>query len=224
MAASGSTCTCRREEVRTMTLRVLVCDDQGLVRAGFAKLIDATEGLTVVGEAADGAEAVAQARRLLPDVVLMDIRMPVLDGISATSTDRGRARHPGTGPGADDVRDRRVRRRRTARGRQWVPPQGRPAGAAGGGDPGHCPGRCPARPGRHAIGDHRGGAARRPEARRPRSPRRPDPARDRDPRARRTRTLQHRDRGRGWSSARPPSKRTSGTCSPSSVPAIGCRP
>ena len=68
-----------------MTLRVLVCDDQGLVRAGFAKLIDATEGLTVVGEAADGAEAVAQARRLLPDVVLMDIRMPVLDGISATS-------------------------------------------------------------------------------------------------------------------------------------------
>jgi DNA-binding NarL/FixJ family response regulator len=68
-----------------MTLRVLVCDDQALVRAGFAKLIDATEGLTVIGEAADGAQAVDAARRLLPDVVLMDIRMPVLDGISATS-------------------------------------------------------------------------------------------------------------------------------------------
>jgi DNA-binding NarL/FixJ family response regulator len=68
-----------------MTLRVLVCDDQALVRAGFAKLIDATNGLTVVGEAADGAQAVDAARRLLPDVVLMDIRMPVLDGISATS-------------------------------------------------------------------------------------------------------------------------------------------
>jgi DNA-binding NarL/FixJ family response regulator len=69
-----------------MTLRVLVCDDQALVRAGFAKLIDATEGLTVVGEAADGAEAVEAARRLLPDVVLMDIRMPVLDGIAATAS------------------------------------------------------------------------------------------------------------------------------------------
>ena len=68
-----------------MVLRVLVCDDQALVRAGFAKLIEATDGLLVVGEAADGAEAVEQTRRLLPDVVLMDIRMPVLDGISATS-------------------------------------------------------------------------------------------------------------------------------------------
>ena len=68
-----------------MVLRVLVCDDQALVRAGFAKLLEATDGLVVVGEAADGAEAVEQTRRLLPDVVLMDIRMPVLDGISATS-------------------------------------------------------------------------------------------------------------------------------------------
>jgi len=68
-----------------MTLRVLVCDDQALVRAGFAKLLEATDGLDVVGEAANGAEAVELARRLLPDVVLMDIRMPVLDGISATS-------------------------------------------------------------------------------------------------------------------------------------------
>jgi DNA-binding NarL/FixJ family response regulator len=68
-----------------MNLRILVCDDQALVRAGFAKLIEATDGLTVVGEAADGAQAVDAARRLLPDVVLMDIRMPVLDGITATS-------------------------------------------------------------------------------------------------------------------------------------------
>jgi DNA-binding NarL/FixJ family response regulator len=68
-----------------MTLRVLVCDDQALVRAGFSKLLEASEGLEVVGEAADGAQAVDLARRLLPDVVLMDLRMPVLDGISATS-------------------------------------------------------------------------------------------------------------------------------------------
>src|SRR4051794_17875213 len=68
-----------------MALRVPVCDDQALVRAGFTKLLEATDGLEVVGEAADGAQAVAQAGRLLPDVVLMDIQMPVLDGISATS-------------------------------------------------------------------------------------------------------------------------------------------
>lgn len=68
-----------------MTLRVLVCDDQALVRAGFAKLLEAADGLEVAGEAANGAEAVDQARRLVPDVVLMDIRMPVLDGISATA-------------------------------------------------------------------------------------------------------------------------------------------
>jgi DNA-binding NarL/FixJ family response regulator len=68
-----------------MALRVLVCDDQALVRAGFTKILEATDGLSVVGEAADGAQAVELTRRLGPDVVLMDIRMPVLDGISATS-------------------------------------------------------------------------------------------------------------------------------------------
>ena len=67
-----------------MPIRVLVCDDQALVRAGFVKLIEASEGFEVVGEAADGAQAVDRARRLAPDVVLMDIRMPVLDGIGAT--------------------------------------------------------------------------------------------------------------------------------------------
>ena len=67
-----------------MTIRVLVCDDQALVRAGFCKLLDAAADLSVVGEAADGEDAVREARRSLPDVVLMDIRMPQLDGISAT--------------------------------------------------------------------------------------------------------------------------------------------
>ncbi|MGW3245388.1 response regulator [Streptomyces sp. NPDC001070] len=63
--------------------RVLIADDQTLIRTGF-RLILTARGITVVGEAADGAEAVAEARRLRPDVVLMDIRMPAMDGLEAT--------------------------------------------------------------------------------------------------------------------------------------------
>jgi DNA-binding NarL/FixJ family response regulator len=65
-------------------IRVLIADDQALVRAGFRMILDAEEDIDVVGESSDGAEAVAQAKRLTPDVVLMDIRMPELDGIEAT--------------------------------------------------------------------------------------------------------------------------------------------
>jgi DNA-binding NarL/FixJ family response regulator len=67
-----------------VTIRVLVVDDQPLIRAGFHKMVEARPDLEVVGEAADGAEAVAQARRLGPDVVLMDVRMPTMDGLEAT--------------------------------------------------------------------------------------------------------------------------------------------
>jgi DNA-binding NarL/FixJ family response regulator len=65
-------------------IRVLIADDQELVRAGFRALLDAQADLAVVGEADDGGEAVQRARELRPDVVLMDIRMPVLDGLAAT--------------------------------------------------------------------------------------------------------------------------------------------
>lgn len=67
-----------------MTVRVVVADDQDLIRAGLAMIIDARADLTVVGEAADGVEAVAVAERTRPDVVLMDVRMPRQDGIAAT--------------------------------------------------------------------------------------------------------------------------------------------
>jgi DNA-binding NarL/FixJ family response regulator len=65
-------------------IRVLVADDQALVRAGFASLLDAQDDIQVVGEASDGEGAVRLARELIPDVVLMDIRMPGLDGLQAT--------------------------------------------------------------------------------------------------------------------------------------------
>lgn len=64
-------------------IRVLVVDDQALVRAGFRMILEAEHDVEVVGEAADGVEAVAAVRRLRPDIVLMDVRMPNLDGIAA---------------------------------------------------------------------------------------------------------------------------------------------
>jgi len=72
------------EPRRDGPVKVLLVDDQALVRAGFKVLLDVEDDITVVGEAADGADAVEQIRRHRPDVVLMDIRMPVLDGLEAT--------------------------------------------------------------------------------------------------------------------------------------------
>jgi DNA-binding NarL/FixJ family response regulator len=65
-------------------IRVLLCDDQALVRSGFRMILDARPDLEVIGEAEDGLQAVEQTRALEPDVVLMDIRMPNLDGLAAT--------------------------------------------------------------------------------------------------------------------------------------------
>jgi DNA-binding NarL/FixJ family response regulator len=67
-----------------VTIRVLLCDDQALVRSGFRMILDQRPGIEVVGEAEDGLQAIALAERRRPDVILMDIRMPNLDGVEAT--------------------------------------------------------------------------------------------------------------------------------------------
>ena len=77
--------------------RCLIADDQAMVREGFAAVLAAQPGLVVVGQAADGAEAVRQTRQLAPDIVLMDVRMPVMDGLAATRQILGTS----TGTGAD---------------------------------------------------------------------------------------------------------------------------
>jgi DNA-binding NarL/FixJ family response regulator len=81
-----------------MSIRVLLVDDQALIRAGFRMILDAEEDMEVVGECADGTQAVDSVRRLSPDVVLMDIRMPEMDGIEATRLIAG-----GDGDGAPRV-------------------------------------------------------------------------------------------------------------------------
>ena len=80
----SSTASSTASSTGSRPLRVMLVDDQHLVRSGFALMLSVEDDLEVVAEAADGAQAVEQARRTRPDVVLMDVQMPVMDGIEAT--------------------------------------------------------------------------------------------------------------------------------------------
>jgi len=89
-------------------IRCLIADDQAMVREGFAAMLGAEPGIRVAGQAIDGADAVRQARRLNPDVVLMDVRMPVMDGLEAArqilADPPGDAAHRAAAPAADRPR------------------------------------------------------------------------------------------------------------------------
>ena len=99
-----------------MNIGVLIADDEALVRSGFRMVLEAEDDLEVIGEAATGRQAIDSARRLKPDVVLMDVRMPELDGIAATREIAADERPIYAGADPDHVRPRRVRLRRARAG------------------------------------------------------------------------------------------------------------
>nr|BFE77765.1 hypothetical protein GCM10020093_003660 [Planobispora longispora] len=96
-----------------MTIRVLIADDQGMVRTGFTVFLDAQPDIEVVGEAVNGREAIERIAELRPDVVLMDVRMPVMDGLAATREilSPARAGRPGSGERTGSGEDEGARRR-----------------------------------------------------------------------------------------------------------------
>ena len=144
-----------------MSIGVLLADDQAMVRTGFRMILESDPDIGVVGEAANGEQAAASARRLRPDVVLMDIQMPDVDGLEATrriTADPDLAQ-PRRDP--HDVRARRVRVRGPAGGRERLPDQERAARGAVARGPGRGDRRRAARAVGHAA-DHRAVRARAP--------------------------------------------------------------
>ena len=126
-----------------MTIRVVLADDQALLRKGFRMILEAEEGMEIVGEAADGADAVRLVELYRPDVVLMDVRMPVLDGIEATRAITASAAGGDPRAHPHHLRPRRVRLQCAAGRGQRLPAQGRAAGGAGRGHPDRGPAATP---------------------------------------------------------------------------------
>jgi CheY-like chemotaxis protein len=173
-------------------IRVLLADDEPLVRSGLRAILESEPDLTVVGEADDGAAVVAEARRTRPDIVLMDVRMPRVDGIAAT---RQLGQFDGGGPAVIVVttfRERRLRLRRAAGGGAGIPPQTLHRGGLHQRDPHGTRGRVPALSGRRPPARHPPWRAGRPRAGRG-EPHRPG---SRGPAAHRPGPIQRGDRGR----------------------------
>ena len=203
-----------------MTIRVLVVDDQSMVRAGFRLLLADEPDIEVVAEASNGLEAVAEAARFHPHVVLMDIRMPELDGLEATR--RILAADPSSAdPDPDHLRPRRVRLPSAAGRRERLRAQGRPARAADRRRPHGRRRRRPALARRHPTGDpavHPAPPAGSAEGR-------GDPDRARDGRVPpdHARSAPTPRSGTSCSSATPRSRRTSPGCCRSSTCATARR-
>jgi DNA-binding NarL/FixJ family response regulator len=126
-----------------VTIRVVLCDDQALVRDGFRMILTAEADLDVVGEAAEGAEAVELSKRLLPHVVLMDVRMRGTNGIDATRRIVASGRREPR-PDPHHLRSRRVRVRSSAPRCERLPAEGRQRDAARRRGSRGCRGRCAA--------------------------------------------------------------------------------
>ena len=107
-------------------IKLLIADDQALLRGGLRAILEAEDDLEVIAEATDGVEAVDETLRTHPDVVLMDIRMPRLDGLEATQATAGRGQ-PRAGAGDHHLRPRRVRLPRPPRRRGRLPLKSAPA-------------------------------------------------------------------------------------------------
>ena len=199
-------------------IRVLVVDDHAVVREGLRTFLELQDGIVVIGEAADGEQGIAEAERLRPDVVLMDLLMPRLDGVGAMRELRRRL------PGirvivltsyADDDRLMPADPGR----RRGLPAQERPASGAGPRGARRARGRGRAGPaGGRAAGGRDLPAGRRGAARPP------DPPRARGARADRTRARRTSGSHASWRSPRRRSRRTSATCWPSSASPTAPRP
>ena len=205
-----------------MTVRVVLADDQPLVRSGLRVLIADTPDLEVVGEAANGEEAVRLAREVSPDVVVMDIRMPGMDGIEATQPGH---RGPGGDPraGADHLRRGRLRLRRAARRRERLPGQGHGARRHPRRDPGRRRRGRADRAGRSRAASSPTSCGRPEPSPRPRAAcgRGHHRAGARGADAGRARPVQQRDRRTSCTSPWPRPSRTWPACSPNWAPGTG---